>query len=179
VVKRWIALLRGVNVGGGNKIGMPALRASCEEHGLERVATYIQSGNLVFDADGNEATVTKAVRDVLGDRHGLQVPVVVREVNEMDKLADRHPGLALGIEPKYLHIHFLDKRVKAADTDKVDRSRYEPDTFEIDGREIYVTYPNGSGRSKLTIEVFERAFGVVATGRNLNTVNALIELGRG
>jgi uncharacterized protein (DUF1697 family) len=105
--------------------------------------------------------------------------VVVREVNEMDKLADRHPGLALGIEPKYLHIHFLDKRVKAADTDKVDRSRYEPDTFEIDGREIYVTYPNGSGRSKLTIEVFERAFGVVATGRNLNTVNALIELGRG
>jgi uncharacterized protein (DUF1697 family) len=171
--------LRGVNVGGGNKIGMPALRASCEEHGLERVATYIQSGNLVFDADGNEATVTKAVRDVLGDRHGLQVPVVVREVNEMDKLADRHPGLALGIEPKYLHIHFLDKRVKAADAGNVDPSRFVPDSFEIDGREIYVTYPNGSGRSKLTIEVFERAFGVVATGRNLNTVNALIELGRG
>jgi uncharacterized protein (DUF1697 family) len=178
-VKRWIGLLRGVNVGGGNQIGMPALRASCEEHGFGRVATYIQSGNVVFDADGDEASVTDRLRQLLRERHGLQVPVVVRSVKEMDKLADRHPGLALGIEPKFLHIHFLDKRVKAADSKQIDAERFLPDTFEIDGREIYVTYPHGSGRSKLTIEVFERAFGVVATGRNLNTVNALIELGRG
>jgi len=178
-VKCWIGLLRGVNVGGGNQIGMPALRASCEEHGFARVSTYIQSGNVVFDADGDEASVTERLRQLLGERHGLQVPVVVRSVNEIDKVADRHPGLALGIEPKFLHIHFLDERVKAADAEQIDAKRFLPDTFEIDGREIYVTYPNGSGRSKLTIEVFERAFGVVATGRNLNTVNALIELGRG
>jgi uncharacterized protein (DUF1697 family) len=176
MVKRWIGLLRGVNVGGGNQIGMPALRASCAEHGFQRVATYIQSGNLVFDADGDEASVTERLRGLLRERHGLEVPVVVRGVKEMDKLADRHPGLALGIAPKFLHIHFLDKRVKAADADRVDPDRFAPDTFEIDGREVYVTYPNGSGRSKLTIEVFERAFGVVATGRNLNTVNAMIRL---
>lgn len=175
---RWIGLLRGVNVGGGNKIAMPALRGSCEAAGLERVVTYIQSGNVVFDSPGDEAAVTDALRRVLADAHGLKVPVVVRAAAEMSRLADRHPGLAEGIDPKYLHIHFLDKTVTAAQAKRVDAARYAPDTFRVDGREVYVSYPNGSGRSKLTIEVFERAFGVVATGRNVNTVRALTELAR-
>ena len=174
---RWIALLRGVNVGGGNKIAMPALRVSCEECGFERVATYIQSGNVVFDADGDEASVTASLHAALRDRHQLKVPVVVRSAKEMDRLADCHPGLALGVDPKYLQIVFLDKKV-AADAGTIDATRFLPDTFETDGREIYATYPNGSGRSKLTIEVFERAFGVVATARNVNTVRALIALAR-
>jgi len=178
VVTRWIALLRGVNVGGGNKIAMPALRVSCEECGFERVSTYIQSGNLVFDASGDEASVTASLRKVLADDHGLKVPVVVRTAKEMDRLADRHPGLAAGIDPKYLHIVFLDKKVKKSDAGRIDGSRYEPDAFDVDGREIYVTYPNGSGRSKLTIEVFEKAFGVTATARNVNTVHKLIDLAR-
>ena len=173
---RWIALLRGVNVGGGNKIAMPALRDSCERCGFERVATYIQSGNLVFDAAGDEASVTAALRTVLVDEHALAVPVVVRTAKEMDRLADSHPGLAAGIDSKYLHVVFLDKRVKRADAARLDRARFEPDTFEVDGREIYVTYPGGSGRSKLTIDVFEKAFGVAATARNVNTVHKLIEL---
>jgi uncharacterized protein (DUF1697 family) len=177
-VTRWIALLRGVNVGGGNKIAMAALRSSCAECGFGNVVTYIQSGNVVFDADGDEAAVTAAFRANLNDSHGLAVPVVVRSAAEMSELADRHPGLEAGIDPKYLHIHFLDKTVAKRNAAAVDPARFHPDTFEIDGREIYVTYPNGSGRSKLTIEVFERAFGVVATGRNVNTVRALIELSR-
>ena len=64
---RWIALLRGVNVGGGNKIAMPALRVSCEGCGFERVATYIQSGNLVFDAAGDESSVAATLRTLLVD----------------------------------------------------------------------------------------------------------------
>jgi uncharacterized protein (DUF1697 family) len=178
VVTRWIALLRGVNVGGGNKIAMPALRVSCEACGFERVSTYIQSGNLVFDASGDEASVTAALRKLLADEHGLKVPVVVRTAKEMDRLVDRHPGLAAGIDPKYLHIVFLDKRAKQSDAERIDAGRYEPDVFEVDGREVYVTYPTGSGRSKLTIEVFEKAFGVTATARNVNTVHKLIELAR-
>jgi uncharacterized protein (DUF1697 family) len=178
VVTRWIALLRGVNVGGGNKIAMPALRVSCEGCGFERVSTYIQSGNVVFDAGGDEASVTAVLRRLLAQQHGLKVPVVVRSAQQMDRLADNHPGLDEGVDPKFLHIVFLDKKVGRADADTIDGARYEPDTFTLDGREVYVTYPNGSGRSKLTIEVFERAFGVTATARNLNTVRALIELAR-
>ena len=175
---RWIALMRGVNVGGGNKIAMPALRGSCEGCGFERVATYIQSGNLVFDAAGDESSVTATLRKLLMDEHKLKVPVVVRTAKEMDRLADRHPGLAAGIDPKYLHIVFLDKKVKKSDAARIDGSRFRPDAFTVDGREIYVTYPNGSGRSKLTIDVFEKAFGVTATARNVNTVHKLIDLAR-
>ncbi len=175
---RWIALLRGVNVGGGNKIAMPALRVSCEGCGFERVSTYIQSGNIVFEAKGDEASVTASLRKLLADEHGLKVPVVVRAAKEMDRLADSHPGLEAGVAPNLLHIVFLDKKVKAADVERVDPARFEPDTFEVDGREIYVTYPNGSGRSKLTIEVFEKAFGATATARNVNTVRALIDIAR-
>jgi uncharacterized protein (DUF1697 family) len=178
VVTRWIALLRGVNVGGGNKIAMPALRQSCEGSGFERVGTYIQSGNIVFEANGDETSVTATLRKLLADEHDLKVPVVVRTAKQMDRLADSHPGLQAGVDPRYLHIVFLDKRVEQADAKGVDPARFDPDTFEVDGREIYVTYPNGSGRSKLTIEVFEKAFGVTATARNLNTVRALITLAR-
>jgi uncharacterized protein (DUF1697 family) len=178
VVTRWIALLRGVNVGGGNKVAMPALRLSCEGCGFERVSTYIQSGNIVFDATGDERTVTTALRKVLTEEHGLKVPVVVRSANEIDRLADRHPGLTAGVDPRYLHIVFLDKKVEQADLKGLDAARFDPDTFAVDGREIYATYPNGSGRSKLTIDVFEKAFGVTATARNVNTVRALTKLAR-
>jgi len=110
VVTRWIALLRGVNVGGGNKIAMPVLRVSCEGCGFERVSTYIQSGNVVFDATGDEASVTASLRKLLAEEHGLKVPVVVRTAKEMDRLADSHPGLKAGVDPRYLHIVFLDKK---------------------------------------------------------------------
>jgi len=175
-VRRWVALLRGVNVGGGNKIAMPALKASCSDAGLERVVTYIQSGNVVFDAAGDEASVCTALRTILLEQHGLKVPIVVRSAKELAGVPDKHPGLAEGIDPKFLHVHFLDRKVTPAQITTVDPAPFGSDTFAVDGRHIYVTYPNGSGRSKLTIEVFERAFGVTATGRNLNTVRALISL---
>ena len=175
-MKRWIALLRGVNVGGGNKIAMPALKSSCEGCGFQHVTTYIQSGNLVFDASGDEASVTAVLRKLLAEEHGLKVPVVVRTAHEMDRLVDRHPGLKAGIEAKFLHIVFLDKKVAKADARRLDAARFEPDTFDVDGREIYVTYPQGSGRSKLTIDVFEKAFGATATARNVNTVHKLVDL---
>jgi uncharacterized protein (DUF1697 family) len=160
VVTRWIALLRGVNVGGGNKIAMPALRVSCEGCGFERVITYIQSGNIVFDAKGDEASVTATLRRLLTDEHGLKVPVVVRTAKQMDRLADSHPGLKAGVDLRLLHIVFLDKKVRQADVKGVDAARFDPDTFDVDGREIYV------------------AFCVTATARNVNTVRKLIEMAR-
>jgi uncharacterized protein (DUF1697 family) len=102
----------------------------------------------------------------------------VRNAEQLLAIADRHPGIHGPIEAKYLHVQFLNAPIAAGDAGRVTTHAYLPDTFEIDGREIYLTYPEGSGRSKLTIEVFERAFGVVATARNLNTVRALADLAR-
>lgn len=127
---RWVAMIRGVNVGGGNKLPMAGLRASCEAIGFTGAATYVQSGNAVFDAGGGEEDVVALLRSALMADHGLNVPVIVRRA----------------------------------------------DTFVLGEHEIFVSHPNGAGRSRLGIEVFERAFGVTATARNLNTVRALIEL---
>jgi uncharacterized protein (DUF1697 family) len=176
-VSTWVALLRGVNVGGGNKVRMAELRATFEELGHTDVATYVNSGNVVFSAaaaDVTESSLVESITAAIVDRHGLDVPVVVRAADDLARIAEGHPDDGGPIEPKYLHVVFLDA---APSTDRtLDAEPYEPDRFVVDGREIYSTYPDGSGRSKLTVEVFERAFGVTATARNLNTVRKLAAL---
>lgn len=171
----WVALLRGVNVGGGNRLSMADFRASVESLGYTDVATYIQSGNVVFRSDESEATIAGRLRDVLVDRHGLPVSVVVRPGRDLAGVIERHPFSGLGIDPKLLHVAFLD-RVPEPTDGPPDPERWLPDRWALDGRELYLAYPDGSARSKMTIEQFERPWGVTATARNLNTVNRLAEL---
>lgn len=170
----WVALLRGVNVGGGNRLPMADFRASVESLGYTAVATYIQSGNVVFLSTEQEATIVGRLRDVLVDRHGLAVPVVVRPGSELVGVIERHPFTDLGIDPKLLQVAFLDRAPDRADD--LDPERWLPDRWALDGRELYLAYPGGSARSKMTIEQFERPWGVTATARNLNTLNRLAEL---
>ena len=170
----WVALLRGVNVGGGNRLPMADLRASFESLGYADVATYIQSGNVVFRTDESEDTIVRRLRGVLDDRHGLAVPVVVRSGDELEGIVERHPFAGDRIEPKLLHVAFLDRAPDHTDVPEADR--WLPDRWALDGRELYLAYPGGSARSKMTIEQFERPWGVSATARNLNTVAKLAEM---
>ena len=173
---RWVALLRGINVGGANRLPMADLRETMQVLGFENVATYIQSGNAVFDAPesdtSGEMALAARLHEAIAERHGVDVPVVLRSSDELLRIVTVHPAAESGIDPKLLHVLFLDR--EPSDTGKtIDPQRYEPDHWTITGREVYVTYPNGSARSKLTIDVFERALGVAATARNLNTVRKL------
>lgn len=178
-----VALLRGVNVGGRNKLPMADLRSALESSGLRNVRSYIQSGNVVFDADdvtgdlaGGDTTVADAVGSVLRDTFGLDVPVVTRTLDELERIAGAHPDAAGDVPPKWLLVYLLDRPAEPADAP--DPARFGSDRFVVDGREIYATYPAGSGRSKLTIDVIERSFGVLATARNLSTLGAIVALGR-
>jgi uncharacterized protein (DUF1697 family) len=177
-VDRWIVLLRGVNVGGGNKLPMAELRASLADAGFTDIVTHIQSGNVVLDDPHGdpEPAVADRVRRVLSDRHDLAVPVVVRPAADLEAIAAAHPDADGPIEPRFLHVLFLDRAPSPVDVEGLDPSRWAPDRWTVDGRDVHVTYPNGSGRSKLTIDVFERAWAVTATGRNLNTVRQLARL---
>jgi uncharacterized protein (DUF1697 family) len=173
---RWVAMLRGVNVGGANRLPMADLRETMQALGFENVATYIQSGNVVFDTSdpdtSREETLARRIRDTIAERHGVDVPVVLRSADELVRCVTAHPAAESGIDPKLLHVLFLNR--EPSDTgETIDPQWYEPDHWTITGREIYVTYPNGSARSKLTIDVFERALGATATARNLNTVRKL------
>lgn len=170
----WVALLRGVNVGGGNRLPMADFRASVESLGYTDVASYIQSGNFVFRSDEDEGTIVERLRGVLAEGHALSVPVVVRSGRDLVNAIERHPFVGTGIDPKLLHVAFLDRAPERPH--ELDAERWLPDRWAVDGRELFLAYPNGSGRSKMTIEQFERPWGVTATARNLNTVRKLADL---
>lgn len=151
---------------------MADFRTSVASLGFEDVTTYIQSGNVVFRSDhDDEETIAERLRHVLIDRHGLAVPVVVRPASTLAGLPDRHRFADGVVDPKLLHVAFLDRAPDPPVEPEPDR--WAPDRWALDGRELFLAYPEGSARSKMTIEQFERLWKVTATARNLNTVSKL------
>lgn len=174
---RSVALLRGINVGGGNKIAMAELRAIAGGLGWANVATYIQTGNVVFDAESaDEATLAAALAEALSEKADLSVPIVVRPAPDLVRIANSHPMAESEADHRLLHVQLLDRVPDPERVELVAVDGFRPDTWVLDGREVYAHYPGGSGRSKLSIEVFERAWGVTATARNLRTIRKLAEM---
>ena len=171
----WVTLLRGINVGGRNRIHMAALKELHEELGFTDVTTYIQSGNVVFRGpDADPWGVARRVEKAIADTMGQKVHVIVRPAEEMQRIAASNPFLVRrGIDPAKLHVTFL---ASAPAPEKL-RSLRAPegrgDEFNAVGREIYLHCPGGYGRSALTNDRLERALRVQATTRNWNTVCVL------
>ena len=171
-VTTFAALLRGINVGGRNSIPMADLRASLTSCGLEDVSTYIQSGNIVFRTAGEAASVVKLVGRRIAESFGMNITVLLRTHDELAQIVERNPFPGVERNAKALHVVFLDRAPASVET--LDPDRSPPDRFGVVDREIYVHYPKGSGRSKLTLAYFERQLGVRGTGRNWNTLLELI-----
>lgn len=172
-----IALLRGINLGNKNKLPMRDLVAIFEDCGARDVRTYIQSGNVVYRAAAKAAArmaerVTRAIRE----RHGLDVPVVQRTRDELVEAIRENPYATEAADPKAVHLAFLAERPSDAAVAALDPARSPPDTFVVRGREIYLHFPNGLGRSKLTNAYFDKTLGTVSTMRNWRTVLTLAEL---
>ena len=170
-----VALLRGINVGGKNKLPMKTLAGLFEAAGCADVRTYIQSGNVVYRAS---AAVAKRAPDLVArslvEELGLAVPVVARTAAELRRVEAGNPFLAEGADPKQLHVAFLVKKPTAAQVLALDPDRSPPDRFVVIGREIYLSCPNGMARTKLTNAYLDRALGTTTTVRNWNTVRALV-----
>jgi uncharacterized protein (DUF1697 family) len=175
-MRRYVALLRGINVGGRTKIGMADLRALFEAAGVEDVTTYIQSGNVVFSSDGAAAAVTKALEKRIAGDLGLAVTVLLRTRPQLEKVLRANPFLAEGRDPSKLHVTFLAEKPNGARVKALDPEQWKPDEFRFLGREIYLHFPKGYGRSKLGNTFFEKQLGVRATTRNWRTVTKLVEL---
>lgn len=171
-----IALLRGINVGGKNKLPMAKLIAVFEKLGCEDVHTYIQSGNVVFAASATLAeTLPARVSTRLMKDLGLKVPVQLRSAKDLGKVLAKHP-LAAGVEEGALHVMFLADRPTAAQLKKLDPDRSPGDSFAVVGREIYLCCPNGIARTKLTNAYFDAALDTVGTIRNWRTANKLLAM---
>jgi uncharacterized protein (DUF1697 family) len=175
----FVALLRGINVGGKSVVSMAELRVLLSSLGFEDVATYIQSGNVVFrspTADEN-AVVAKLEREI-ASAFDISPTVLLRTPGELETIATSNPYLSRDPDLSKLHVVFLERAPASSARAKLDPQRSPPDEFAVQGREIFLRLPNGAGRSKLTLDHFERVLGVRGTQRNWNTVLRLLENAR-
>jgi uncharacterized protein (DUF1697 family) len=171
-----VALLRGINLGSHKKVPMARLRDLAESLGLSHPRTYVQSGNLVFETDLDEAATVEMLERALRRELGFEVPVISRSAEELAEIASSHPFAELEIDDRFLHVAFLDRVPDQPLDDQIDATQYLPDRFHSEGREIYLAYPTGSGRSKLSHALLEKKLDVSATSRNWRTVSKLAEL---
>lgn len=172
----YVALLRGINLGGRNRIAMADLRALVAALGHEDVQTYLQSGNVVFRSADRSAQARRALEARIARDLGLAVTVLLRTKNDLTKLVARNPFAESADEARALHVTFLADAPHAGRARKLDPAQWSPDEFRLSGREVYLHCPNGYGRSKLSNAFFEQRLGVAATTRNWKTVTSLAEL---
>jgi uncharacterized protein (DUF1697 family) len=175
----YMALLRGINVGGKNIVPMDDLAALFAEAGCSAVRTYIQSGNVVFQARadlarGLPARIAKRIEDHLG----IRAPVILRSADALAQAVRDNPFLAEGADVSALHVMFLADEPDRAAIARLDPARSPGDRFAVLGREVFLHLPNGVGRSKLTNDYFDRTLGTSSTIRNWRTVSKLLEMTR-
>ena len=174
--QRYVALLRGINVGGKNKLPMADLRDIFHAAGCGAVKTYIQSGNAVFEAsqdlaESAPAIVTEAIRR----RFGYETAVVVRSGEELRQVAASNPFDTSG-DPRFLQVAFLEDAPGQEAVSRLDPGRSPPDAFEVRGRHVYLHYPNGVARSKLTNDYLASRLQTASTMRNWRTVLTLLKM---
>jgi uncharacterized protein (DUF1697 family) len=171
-----VALLRAVNVG-GRKLPMAELRTLCATLGWTDVATYIQSGNVVFTAPGKAEAVEAALEQAIGKQFGLDVPVIVRTRAEWAEYPGLNPfAQAAKDEPNKLHL-LLSKRPPAKDAAEVIQARARAgEQVKQAAGALWLHYPEGAGTSKLTPSLIDRAIGSPGTARNYNTLLKLKEM---
>ncbi len=177
---RYAALLRGINVGGHKRVPMAELRALIEELGHTDVATYLQSGNAVFTATGDDQVLAAGLERAIDKRFGFGVDCLVRDAAYLKAVADACPFPAAELEGKQLHATYLSEHVDAERFASIDPQAFVPEEFRLGERVLYLYAPNGLGRSKLAESLARPSLykGIVATTRNWNTVVKLVELTR-
>lgn len=174
-----LALLRGINVGGKNKLPMKALVALVEGAGCESVRTYIQSGNVVFRASAARAqALPAALSKALRTDFGYTIAVVTRTATELEQALAANPFVDEGADPTSLYIAFLAARPTKAHAGALDPERSPDDRFRLIGRELYLCLPNGVARTKLTNAWIDKALATISTVRNWRTCAKLLELAR-
>jgi uncharacterized protein (DUF1697 family) len=173
-MRKHVALLRAVNVGGRTSLAMAELRKVAEGLGYGEVTTLLQSGNLVFDAKGKADALERALEAALKRHLGFETDFMVRGAREWDAIiaANPFPDEAES-DPGHLLVMLLKDRVTAKAVQALQESVKGREVVRPGGRELYITYPDGIGRSKLTGAVIERKLGTRGTGRNWNTVSKL------
>jgi uncharacterized protein (DUF1697 family) len=169
----YAAFLRGVNLGGAKKVPMADLRALAADLGYTDVATYINSGNVVFTSGKKPRTLEKELAAAIKDRFGFGVDVCVRSSAQLRKILEANP-YPEG-EPSKVTVAFLASAAPASAADELAAVAAEHEPFTVAGTEVYVHYGQGLGTSELSAQ-FAKLVGVSATVRNVRTVEKVLAL---
>lgn len=173
-----VAMLRGVNLPSHNRIKMGALRDLCKSLKLFDPQTYVQSGNVIFGTQEPDlAALTRRLENGVERRFGFRTDVIVRTTSEMRSVVARNPfARRRGIEPSKLLVDFLASDPCPEARKNILTIKTDPEELHIEGRELYIYFPNGAGRSKLSWPAIERELKTTGTARNWNTVTMMLEI---
>ncbi|AXC12784.1 hypothetical protein ACPOL_3499 [Acidisarcina polymorpha] len=189
--QRYVALLRGINLGAKNRIPMPELVTLFEQLGYTGVSTFIQSGNVLFTGTAsNESELSADISRKIEARWGFRIPVVLRTRKELGTVLANNPfysannSMASAKNPldskdretRSLHVYFLRDTPADSALASLDATRSAPDTFVVAGRDIYVNLANTMAKTKLTNAYFDSKLKTISTARNWDTVAKLFEL---
>ncbi|MFT4221375.1 DUF1697 domain-containing protein [Dysgonomonas sp.] len=179
---KYVALLRGINVGGNNMIKMPELKQAFISIGMQDVSTYIQSGNVLFSSDKGEEELKPRLENTIQKSFGLDIPVILRSIPQLEKIKAGMPfseeeisEMENSAEGEALYLFLFAQNPSLKDIERILVYKGGSDRFEIRGRDMYVLFDKTIRNSKLA-GVLQRTE-VSVTSRNIKTVNKLIELG--
>lgn len=175
---KFVALLRGVNVSGKNIIKMESLRKAMSRLPVSNVSTYIQSGNILFEAEAALApSVSTMISDLIASEFSLDITVIIKTPDELSDAIENNPFSEItqqdSVQP---YIGFLSDIPDKEKIGALQAKDFQKDVFEIRGQLIYVWYADSAGNTKLSNAVIERTLGLKATFRNQKTVRKLIGL---
>ncbi|MEK7247396.1 MAG: DUF1697 domain-containing protein [Chloroflexota bacterium] len=168
----YIALLRAINVGGTAKVAMSELRAAVSEMGFDDVQTVLQTGNLVLRGEAaSEAAIARQLEEQARKRLGLRTAFIVRTAKDWQADIAKNPFPdAAESDPSHLVVMFLKDAPEENAVKALREAIKGREVVQAHGKHLYVVYPDGIGRSRLTIDLIERKLGTQGTGRNWNTV---------
>ena len=174
-MQTYISMLRGINVSGQKKIRMVELKSLYESLGFENVQSYVQSGNVVFDSEEQDAIKLRGTIEAqIESTFGFSVPVLIRTGDDFQRIIKSHPFKDK--EAIRVLVTFLYEHPEQSKLDELSDYKDKVDHFAIGEQEIYLFCPGGYGKTKLSNTFFEKKLGVICTTRNWKSVNALYEM---
>ena len=177
-MKTYVALFRGINVGGTNVLPMKDLVALLENIGSRNVKTYIQSGNVVFQHKEEDASLlSEKIGAAIKKSHGFEPQVLVLGPEDIERAVASNPFPEAESEPKTLHVLFLASMPRSPDLGALESIRGDRERFALKDGFFYLHAPEGIGRSKLAANT-EKVLGVFATGRNWRTIRKIMAMAK-
>jgi uncharacterized protein (DUF1697 family) len=177
-MNNYVVLLRGINVGGHNKLPMADLRTLLTSNGYTSVSTYIQSGNILLSSDKNSASINEHIEGLIREEFNYNIPVITISVDELQKCFKENPYLKKDEDIKFLHVTFLNDAPKISTIENLNINTYKDDEFLVKDKFVYLHTPNGFAKTKFSNPQFEKQLNTKATTRNWRTVTKLIELSK-